>query len=234
MDRIADRIEIPDKLLGTDAEAEPGARERPGLGEGPRDEQVVVLRYESHAALRAEIHIRLVDDDHVVRIGADDGIYLTGRERHAGRGVRVGDHDILPQSGIILRINGKILTERYDMRRDMHEVGVHGVESVTDIRKGDGPRPVAEGEEGEIEDLVGTVHRHDVLRLHPPQPGRRFAQRRTGRIVVQVQAPGSSGRRGLYERRGRERRLVGIELRILLIPRLLARSVRRERGMAGT
>ncbi len=90
---------------------------------------------------------------------------------------------------------------------------------------------VAEGLKGEIEHLVGAVRDDHLVRRDVAVRRERLPQRQAVRVGVQVQRAGV--RSGVRERlrRGREGRLVRVELDVLLILRLLAGGVGRQTGV---
>ena len=87
---IADGVQVGDQRCLTDAKAQASTRQRAGLGKRARDEEVVVLVHKGNSTLRAEVHVGLVDDHHLVRVGGDDLFHLLQGQGQARGGVGVG------------------------------------------------------------------------------------------------------------------------------------------------
>ena len=104
----------------------------------------------------------------------------------------------------------------------------HLVKAVTDLGIGEAAF-VAVGHEGECQHLVRAVAHKYVFRRQAVGVGNGFAQRFCQRIGVKVQSRDDLFVQCLHHTRGgRERAFVGVELYVLLIPRLLTGHIGRE------
>ena len=64
---------------------------------------------QENRALRAEVHIRLVQHHHAVLICLEDPLHLRPAQGQPCGCVGIGDHDGLVQAAIILRVQGEVL-----------------------------------------------------------------------------------------------------------------------------
>ena len=91
--RVFNRLERGNQRLRAERVADAHTRERARLAGCLHDEQVFVLAEQRNRALRAEVHIRLVDDDNAVLIVLQQVIEELERYAAAGRRVRVRQDD---------------------------------------------------------------------------------------------------------------------------------------------
>ena len=181
---------------------------------------------EGHAALPAEVHIGLVDDHHAVRVGLHDPLHLIPAQGQAGGGVGVGDHNGLVPPVVVPGVQGEVLLQGDHVGLDAVQVAEHGVKAVGEVGEGRSPAVGGVGQEGEVQRLVGAVGHEHVLRPHPVLAGQGRLQLHGRGVGVQPQPGRFPGveRRG-HAGGGRIGGLVGVELHIVFIFRLLPRGV---------
>ena len=161
-----------------------------------------------------------------------DALDFSDAEAHAGRRVGVCDHDRSAEAKIVLRRDAEILAQRDAQRLEIQERREHRVKAVADVREGD--PVVAKGHEGQIQHLVGAVSKQDLLLPHPAALRQLPAKKPPVRVGIELQPPALGVHRVQDRLRRRKGGLVGVELDILLILRLLARHIGPERRKAFT
>ena len=219
-------VQVRDQVRAAQGVAHPAAGQGPALGHGLGHQKVVVPVDHGHAALSAKVHIRLVHDDHSVRVRLQQTLDVRPGHGHAGGGVGVGDDDGAGEVHVVVHVQGEVLPQGDHFHIQAEQSGLGLVEPVGDVRVGHGPPLPAEGPEGEGQHLVGPVARQDVLGLQLIAAGDGLGERGAGGVGIQVQLQDLRPVDGLEDPGGRgEGALVGVELDVLLILGLLAGGV---------
>ena len=188
--RIAQRVHVCDQRFARDAVAQPRPCQGAGFGHGLHHQHVVVFRRQVDAGLRPEIHVRLIDDDHVVRVGAHDFLDVRSRQRHAGVRVRVGEKNRPAGIEIVFFVDGEILPQRHLHIRDVVDLREDRIESVRHVREHRRRVLIAKRHECKIQDLVRSVPHQNVARLHAELVRQFFRQDPNVRIGIQLQPAG--------------------------------------------
>ena len=223
---VAHRVQVCDEGGVSDAEAQSCACQGAGLREGLGDKKIIVLGHQLDRTLRAEVHVGLVDHHHAVGVGLDDGFDLVEGQAESRGGVGVGDDDgLAAEIEVVPMIHREVLFERDFLVGNAVQLGEDGVEAVGDGGEDQGVILVGKGHEGEVQHLVGAVGEDDLLGCNPVEGGQLVGQLSAGGVGVELE-PSRLGLGCLnHGGGGREGRLVGVELDILHIPRLLAGGV---------
>ena len=165
MEAVLHPVQVRDQVRAAQGVAHPAAGQGPALGHGLGHQKVVVPVDHRHAALGAEVHIRLVHDHHPIWIGIQQPLDVRPGHGHTGGGVGVGDDDGAGEVHVVVHVQGEVLPQGDHFHIQAEQSGLGLVEPVGDVRVGHGPPLPAEGPEGEGQHLVGPVARQDILRL---------------------------------------------------------------------
>ena len=225
--RVFNRLERGNQRLRAERVADAHARERARLAGRLHDEQVFVLAEQRNRALRAEVHIRLVDDDNAVLIVLQQVLEEPERYAAAGRRVRVRQDDTAVRLVVITHIDAEILVERHVFVRNAEQIAPDRIERVGDIRVEDGLVRAEERLERQRKHIVRAVAEEYLRRLQvKPLCDSGFECFRV-RIRVNRKFCGVKRAQNLgHGRRGRVRILVGVQLDDVVGFRLLARHIR--------
>ena len=227
--RILDRAKVGNQRRTADAEAEPCARHTAGFGKGLRYQKIVIFVNERHNALRTEIDIGLVDDDHMIGIRRNDFFDFRNRKCQSCRRVRIGNHDVFADADIIGNADRKIRHQRNRLIRNIGKRCKNRIKAVGDIRKHNGMLRIAERHESKVQNLIGPIGHQNLRCGHAVKARRRLGKRRTFRVGIQLQ-PFTFRRNRRRNARGRRiRGFIGVKLDIILIARLLAGRIRFKR-----
>ena len=88
---------------------------------------------QENRALRAEVHIRLVDDDNAVLIVLQQVLEELERHTAAGRRVRVRQDDTAVRLVVITHIDAEILVERHVFVRNAEQIAPDRIERIGDV-----------------------------------------------------------------------------------------------------
>ena len=93
MEAVFHPVQVRDQLRAAQCVAHPTAGQGPALGHGLGHQQVVITVDHGHAALGAEVHIRLVHDHHPVWVRLQQPLDVVPGHGNTGGGIGVGDDD---------------------------------------------------------------------------------------------------------------------------------------------
>ena len=219
-------VQVRDQLRRAQGEADAPPRQGAALGHGLRHQEIVILPDQGDAALRTEVHIRLVHNDHPVPVLFQQPPDLRDGNRHARGGVGIGDDHSAGKVQIVLHVQGEVLPQGDPPGLQAEQGRLGFVEAICNVRKGRALPLPAEGPEGKGQNLVGAVAGNHVLRGQAVPFGNGGVQSGAGGVGVEIELfrlrPGD----GLQHlRRGREGAFVGVQFNVLLVPGLLAGGV---------
>ena len=182
-------------------------------------------------AFAAEVDVGLVDDDDAAGIAPDEAFDVGERQGQPRGSVGIGDEDGFVQADVVAHVHRKVFAQRNLFARHAVQRREDLVKTVGDVGEGGGVPGVAEGREGEVEDLVGTVGAQDLFGREMVDFGQFRVQGAALGVGVEVQ-PARGLRGGAEGSRGRrKRRFVRIQLDELLAARLFARHVGDQPGV---
>ena len=184
-----------------------------------------------HRALPAEIHIGLVNHHDIIRVRRHDPLNISQGNGQSGGSIGIGNENGLVNARVILHMDGKILSQRNGLIGHSVQIRKDGVEAIGNVREHGGVLFVAEGHEGEIQNLVAAVGEKNFVLSNAEQLTGRPHQLPALRVGIELEIFCCLRCQLHRKRGGREWGFVGIELDVAHLFRLFSRHIGHQRGV---